>query len=60
MLKITKEQLEKIYRENSLKNACKILNVSHMTLLKYIKLAGISQKGKGNRQPKKKFLIVED
>lgn len=54
MLKITKEQLEKIYRENSLKNACKILNVSHMTLLKYIKLAGISPKGKGNRQPKKK------
>lgn len=60
MLKITKEQLEKIYRENSLKNACKILNVSHMTLLKYIKLAGISPKGKGNPQPKRKILIVED
>lgn len=60
MLKITKEQLEKIYRENSFKEACEILNISSMTLLKYIKLAGIKPKGKGNRQPKKKFLIVED
>lgn len=59
-MEITKKQLEKIYNEHTLVEACKILNVSHMTLLKYIKLAGIKTKGKGNRQPKRKILIVED
>lgn len=59
-MEITKKQLEKIYNEHTLAEACKILNVSHMTLLKYIKLAGIKTKGKGNHQPKRKILIVED
>lgn len=47
-LEITKSDLEKIYYNNTNDKACEILNISKVTLLKYIKQAGIIQKGKGN------------
>lgn len=47
MIKITikKEELEKIYYENSVAKACQILGVSAPTLLKAVKDAGIPLKG---------------
>lgn len=47
MIKITikKEELQKIYYENSIADACKILKVSAPTLLKAVKDAGIQLKG---------------
>lgn len=48
MKKITVKELEKIYHENSNDKASEILGVSKKTLLKYIDMAGISRKGKGN------------
>lgn len=54
-----KDELEKIYRENSLYEACKILNVSKVTLIRYVKKAGIKPKGKGNRNPKSKIKIED-
>jgi hypothetical protein len=48
MHKLTKKELESIYYENTNDRACEILGVTKVTLLKYIRLAGIKTKGKGN------------
>ena len=45
---ITKEELQKIYYENSVANACEILKVSAPTLLKAVKDAGIPLKGQSS------------
>lgn len=55
MKNITKKELEKIYMENTNDEACKILGVSKVTLLKMIDDAGIRKKGKGFTQ---KYMIV--
>ena len=47
MKKITKAELEKIYRANTNQDACKILGISNPTLIKYIKESGIAPKGSG-------------
>ena len=52
---ITKEQLEKIYKENTNSTACEILGVSKITFMGMIERAGIRKKGKGN---KNKYEIV--
>ncbi len=55
MKKITKEELQKIYLENTNDKSCEILGVSKMTFLKMIEDAGIQKKGKGFSR---KYLIV--
>ena len=52
---ISKEELEKIYFDNTNEDAAEILGVSKVTLIKMINDAGIDQKGKGYAQ---KYLIV--
>jgi len=44
---VTKEELEKIYMDNTNKEAADILGVSNVTLIEMIKRAGIELKGKG-------------
>lgn len=53
MKKITKDQLEKLYRNNPNKVCCKILGVAETTLLTLLAEAGIEKKGKGNCKRKK-------
>ena len=57
MKKISKEELEEIYLNNPISVACEILGVTRVTLIKYVKKAGIKTKGKGNRNPKSKIII---
>lgn len=63
MLKITKEELEKLYLTRKNSDICRILGISLPTLLKYIKNSGIKPKGKGNRDNFRKcgkILVVEE
>lgn len=48
MKPISKKELEELYRNNTNEDACKILGVSKVTFLSYLKTAGIKLKGKGN------------
>lgn len=52
---ITKEELRKIYYQNTNEEAAKKLDVSKVTLIKMIADAGIEPKGKGYAQ---KYLVV--
>ena len=47
MLSLTKKELEDIYYNNTNIKACEILKVSNVTLLKYVRNAGIPLKGAG-------------
>lgn len=47
-LTITKEELAKIYWENSNKKACQILKITNATLTKYLRVNNIMLKGCGN------------
>jgi len=47
MVELTKEKLKEIYYSNTNKDACKILGISELTLIKYVKKANIEPKGKG-------------
>jgi len=57
MKDISPKKLKQIYLNNSVEKACEILDLSPVTLLKYVKQAGIKPKGKGNRNPKSKLRI---
>lgn len=48
MIEITKNELEKLYRENTNDKVCETLGMSKATLIKYLNEAGIELKGKGN------------
>jgi len=52
---ISKEELEKIYMENTNEKAAELLGISTVTLVRMVKEAGIEKKGKGYAQ---KYLIV--
>ncbi len=54
---LTKNELEKIYRENSNDDAAKIIGVSVPTMLKYLKDNGIKLKGAGANNQKKVKII---
>ena len=56
-MKITKQELEKIYWENSNKKACEILKITNATLTKYLKQNKIKLKGSGNRNKRGKLFI---
>jgi transcriptional antiterminator len=47
MTEITKEQLRKLYYENTNEEVCRVLGVTKATLISYLKKAGIKLKGKG-------------
>lgn len=53
MEKISKDELEKLYRENTNKDVCQKLDISHVTLIKMIEDAGIEKKEKGGGFTKK-------
>lgn len=57
-IKITKQELEQIYKSNSNKKACEILKISNVTLMKYLRKNNISFKGSGNRNKKGKLVII--
>lgn len=50
MKPISKKELEELYRNNTNEDACKILGVSKVTFISYLKKAGIQLKGKGNNR----------
>lgn len=54
-MKIKRINLEKIYRENSNKEACTILGITNATLTTYLRQCGIELKGSGNRNKKNKL-----
>ena len=58
-MNITKDYLEKLYREKSNIEVCGILGISNATLVKLVKDSGIELKGKGNREPKSKITVIE-
>lgn len=45
---ITKEELKKVYLDNSNKKACEILKITNATLTKYLRKNKITLKGSGN------------
>ena len=49
MENITKEDLQKIYYDNTNDVAAELLKVSKITLIDMVKRAGIEPKGKNNR-----------
>lgn len=57
-IRLTKEELERIYKENTNKKAAKRLNVSIPTMIDIIKEAGIELKGRGGHNKKKKLKII--
>ena len=50
MKKISKEELELMYRNNTNEHCCSVLGVSKATFIRYLSDAGISLKGKGSRK----------
>ncbi len=50
MTVMSKKELEELYRNNTNEDACKILGVSKVTFISYLKKAGIKLKGKGNNR----------
>lgn len=59
-MKIKRIDLEKIYRQNSNKEACKILGITNATLTTYLRQCGIELKGSGNRNQKNKLTIINN
>jgi predicted nucleic acid-binding Zn ribbon protein len=57
-MRITKKELEKMYKENLSKDVCTMLGITSATLRKYLKEAGIRLKGSGNNPKKRKITIV--
>ena len=58
MLKISKKELEELYNNNTNDYVCEKLNITKVTLLKYVKLAGIEPKGKGGGMGGNKIEVV--
>jgi len=58
-MQITKEELKKMYYSMTNEELCEKLNVSHVTLSKYIKQANITPKGKGGGFASSKIKLTE-
>jgi molybdenum-dependent DNA-binding transcriptional regulator ModE len=54
---VTKEELEKIYKENSASAAAKKLGISIASLYTYLNEMGIALKGRGGKKKKKLWII---
>lgn len=59
-MKIKRIDLEKIYRENTNKEACRILGICNYTLTAYLRQMGIKLKGSGNGIKKNKLTIINN
>ena len=57
-ISITKEKLEKMYREKANDEVCSYLKVTKPTLISLLKKNGISLKGKGNRNSYPKVKVI--
>lgn len=57
-MKIKRIDLEKIYRKNTNKEACRILGICNRTLITYLRQCGIKLKGSGNAVKKDKLTIT--
>lgn len=57
-MQITRQDLEKIYYENTNQQAAKILKISMTTLTKYIKQNDIKLKGSGRIKKQNKIRII--
>lgn len=57
-MEITKQELEKIYWENTNQRAADLLKISVTTLNKYVKQAGINRKGQGRSKKQNKIKII--
>jgi len=55
---ITREKLNKLYQKNSNRSICQTLGISHPTLVTMLKRAGVTLKGKGNRNTKVKIKVI--
>ncbi|MDC7221590.1 MAG: hypothetical protein PQJ59_16770 [Spirochaetales bacterium] len=60
MKELTKQELEKLYYENTNDEVCRILGITKVTLVKYVKQAGIEPKGKGGGMCSPKLQIVSE
>lgn len=58
-MQITKEQLKEKYKTMKTNELAKELGISVPTLTATLKRCGIKLKGKGNKKPKQKLVIVE-
>lgn len=58
MQDLTKKKLQKVYENNTVDKAAKLLEMSIPTLLKYVKEAGIPLKSKVNGKKTPKFRII--
>lgn len=59
MKKITKRQLEKLYKKYPNKVVADKLKISVPTLIRYVIKLGIKQKGRGNRESTGVKLIID-
>jgi hypothetical protein len=57
-MKITKKELEKLYKENPNKVVCEKLGITNPTLVSYLKKLGIEQKGKGRHNHTTKIKLM--
>ncbi len=57
-MKLTKPELERIYRENTNEKAAKILKISVPFMLQLLKREGIKLKGPGGHNKKNKITII--
>lgn len=57
-MKISKTKLEILYSSKLSKDVCEELKISHPTLRKLLRKAGIPLKGQGNHQPRSKIILV--
>lgn len=55
--KITREELRKIYEDNSAEEAAKKLKISTTSLYSYLSELNIPLKGRGGKKPKKLWII---
>tara|TARA_R100001530_G_scaffold121321_1_gene88741 strand:+ start:641 stop:817 length:177 start_codon:yes stop_codon:yes gene_type:complete len=58
-MKITKKQLEQLYNNYSNKIVCEKLGITNPTLISLLKKCDIKTKGSGNRNQKKKIIIID-
>lgn len=58
-MEITKDKLKELYENKTNDEVCKILKISKVTLVKYIKNAGIKQKGKGGGLSSNKITVID-
>ena len=60
IMEITKRELENLYYNNHNKEVCRVLNITNPTLVKYLQLAKITLKGKGNKDKRTQKVTIKN